>query len=420
MEESNTDSSCSGGESSWLWTDREEETNNSSGSINLPPRISTTSGSSGGGDGSGGILTSRGDNNYVLSTYDRTTGKPTTHVTWKSDAGSDAMESEPAEPGAGGDEASDGSDYEHFTPQHTSGEFLYSSSSDASITTETMTTTNPSDIVKLLNQSFITIDDSDAALKLLSFLATHGNLQILEKIPNNQNHDGHPHKGLSSSAPSFNYMDLIPAESRDAAAAAIGNTSSANFFSSSLASSTCGTSTITKPVTALAENDDDSMQEDRDENHDNHGDEYCETCEKNGELSPSIPYMPMAGSSQQISVHTSERARTVFNSDHDRRGGEMQQTCPLIQTDRRSDMGVVAANQRHESVIKCTVSHHAAATNICGDKGGEPHNHNHHNHASNDRPEMNEKQMGIAANIFAAEEVGHSTKVYDRDRAPIM
>lgn len=77
--------------------------------------------------------------------------------------------------------SSQNDDYEHFQPQYTQGRFNFASTNgQLSSLSETVTTTNPSDIVSLFNQSYITIDDSDAALKLLSFLATQGNLRILD------------------------------------------------------------------------------------------------------------------------------------------------------------------------------------------------------------------------------------------------
>ena len=67
-----------------------------------------------------------------------------------------------------------------FQPQYTEARFNYTSSSDSTLT-ETLSTSNPSDILSLLHQSFFTIDDSEASLKLLSFLATQGNLQIFNQ-----------------------------------------------------------------------------------------------------------------------------------------------------------------------------------------------------------------------------------------------
>lgn len=69
----------------------------------------------------------------------------------------------------------------HFQPKFTQTQFNYVSSTDSTNVSETVSTSNPSDIVSLLNQSYFTIDDSEAALKLLSFLATRGNLHILNE-----------------------------------------------------------------------------------------------------------------------------------------------------------------------------------------------------------------------------------------------
>ena len=66
-----------------------------------------------------------------------------------------------------------------FQPSFTEGHFRYTSASDLK-STETRPMSNSSDIVNLLNESYFTIDDSEAALKLLSFLATRGNLHILD------------------------------------------------------------------------------------------------------------------------------------------------------------------------------------------------------------------------------------------------
>ena len=68
-----------------------------------------------------------------------------------------------------------------FQPQYTEAQFNYTSSTDSTLTTETVSTSNPSDILSLLHQSFFTIDDSEASLKLLSYLATQGNLQIFDQ-----------------------------------------------------------------------------------------------------------------------------------------------------------------------------------------------------------------------------------------------
>lgn len=68
-----------------------------------------------------------------------------------------------------------------FQPQYTEAQFNYTSSRDNAMTTETLSTSNPSDILSLLHQSFFTIDDSEASLKLLSYLATQGNLQIFDQ-----------------------------------------------------------------------------------------------------------------------------------------------------------------------------------------------------------------------------------------------
>lgn len=67
-----------------------------------------------------------------------------------------------------------------FQPQYTEAHFNYTSDANANIS-DVLSTRNPSDIVNLLNQSYFTIDDSDAALRLLSFLATQGNLHILDE-----------------------------------------------------------------------------------------------------------------------------------------------------------------------------------------------------------------------------------------------
>jgi len=73
-----------------------------------------------------------------------------------------------------------------FNPQYTEGHFNYISTTDTKSSAETISMSNPADIVSLLNQSYFTIDNSDAALKLLSFLATRGNLHILNENSNNQ------------------------------------------------------------------------------------------------------------------------------------------------------------------------------------------------------------------------------------------
>ena len=70
-------------------------------------------------------------------------------------------------------------DISTFQPSFTEGHFRYTSASDLK-GTETASMSNSSDVVNLLNQSYFTIDDSEAALKLLSFLATRGNLHILD------------------------------------------------------------------------------------------------------------------------------------------------------------------------------------------------------------------------------------------------
>ena len=70
-------------------------------------------------------------------------------------------------------------DDQYFQQQYAGGHFNYISSVGSTSTTESISTENASDIVNLLNQSYFTIDDSDAALRLLSFLATRGNLHIL-------------------------------------------------------------------------------------------------------------------------------------------------------------------------------------------------------------------------------------------------
>lgn len=67
-----------------------------------------------------------------------------------------------------------------FNPALTESYFVCSSE-DPSSSTETIESRNPSDILSLLNQSYFTIDDSDAALRLLSYLATQGNLHILNE-----------------------------------------------------------------------------------------------------------------------------------------------------------------------------------------------------------------------------------------------
>jgi len=60
----------------------------------------------------------------------------------------------------------------YFQPQYTETCFNYTSTPDStssdSTQTETISTTNPSDILELLHQSYFTIDDSDASLKLLN------------------------------------------------------------------------------------------------------------------------------------------------------------------------------------------------------------------------------------------------------------
>ena len=68
-----------------------------------------------------------------------------------------------------------------FQPQYTEARFNYTNSQESSSTTGTIATSDPSDILNLLHQSYFTIDDSEASLKLLSYLATQGNLQILEE-----------------------------------------------------------------------------------------------------------------------------------------------------------------------------------------------------------------------------------------------
>lgn len=70
-------------------------------------------------------------------------------------------------------------DISTFQPSFTEGHFRYTSASDLK-GTETASMSNSSDVVNLFNQSYFTIDDSEAALKLLSFLATRGNLHILD------------------------------------------------------------------------------------------------------------------------------------------------------------------------------------------------------------------------------------------------
>lgn len=65
-----------------------------------------------------------------------------------------------------------------FQPQYTEAHFNYTSDTN---TADVLSTRNPSDIVGLLNQSYFTIDNSNAALRLLSFLATQGNLHILDE-----------------------------------------------------------------------------------------------------------------------------------------------------------------------------------------------------------------------------------------------
>lgn len=70
-------------------------------------------------------------------------------------------------------------DVSTFQPSFTEGHFRYTSASDLK-STETASMSNSSDVVNLLNESYFTIDDSEAALKLLSFLATRGNLHILD------------------------------------------------------------------------------------------------------------------------------------------------------------------------------------------------------------------------------------------------
>ena len=68
-----------------------------------------------------------------------------------------------------------------FQPQYTEAQFNYTTSTDNTLKAETLSTSNPSDILSLLHQSFFTIDDSEASLKLLSYLATQGNLQIFDQ-----------------------------------------------------------------------------------------------------------------------------------------------------------------------------------------------------------------------------------------------
>ena len=78
----------------------------------------------------------------------------------------------------------------YFDPTLTDGYFLCSrentiTTDEGTVTTvnssESVATQNPSDILSLLDQSYFTIDDSEAALRLLSFLATRGNLHILNE-----------------------------------------------------------------------------------------------------------------------------------------------------------------------------------------------------------------------------------------------
>ena len=62
-------------------------------------------------------------------------------------------------------------------PKHTEGYFQFTATPNS--VPEMLPMSNPSEFVNLLNNSYITIDDSDSSLRLLSYLATQGNLQIL-------------------------------------------------------------------------------------------------------------------------------------------------------------------------------------------------------------------------------------------------
>ena len=106
-------------------------------------------------------------------------------------------------------------DTSSFQPQYTEARFNYTSSADSNMT-GTLSTSNPSDILSLLHQSFFTIDDSEASLKLLSFLATQGNLQIFDEnnqdIPIHQsefldqNQHQHHHSQQQADSQQFDYQ----------------------------------------------------------------------------------------------------------------------------------------------------------------------------------------------------------------------
>ncbi|XP_012562910.2 uncharacterized protein LOC100213175 [Hydra vulgaris] len=62
-------------------------------------------------------------------------------------------------------------------PMHTEGYFQYKTAPNS--VPQTLPMSSPSEFVNLLHNSYITIDDSDSSLRLLSYLATQGNLEIL-------------------------------------------------------------------------------------------------------------------------------------------------------------------------------------------------------------------------------------------------
>ena len=272
-----------------------------------------------------------------------------------------------------------------------------------------MSTTNPSDIVRLFNQSYITIDDSDAALKLLSFLATQGNLQILDI---NRTEDGstQPHVDFINHTMDLTSIPRTEHSSRKGAEITdgINGIKSVTSPKSQILPKrqhNQGVSTISvNPHKVNKEQEEILMEHNNEISHNfttgqevnDIQDDYANVSSSIVEVSPTISFATM-----------NKTPNTRFSNSstigHD-------EPCPLTHIDLSSQTNTgqmdSVCKQRVDSVIKC------------------PRNiHNCYKTNSSNPVETKCSSYDKEYTFFSVEEAGHNAKIYDRsqvDRTPIM